>query len=235
VRPPLPTLDLGRLAYAPAFSIQRALHAHIATQADPAPILDTLLPAWRSQPLSAGVILLVEHEPVITLSLKRNAAANILLSADALAARHITIEETDRGGDVTYHAPGQLVVYPILRLDDYRLNLSRYMRLLEQTVINTLETWGVHATRITGKTGVWVGNEKICAMGVRIGRGTTMHGLALNVDLDLAGFNTIIPCGLADAGVTSLQKILGPDQPDMQAVKAELTRQFNQLLTSRES
>ena len=257
-------LDLGRMPYAPALTLQRALHAAISTRT-PAQ-LDRELPD-----LTHGIILLVEHDPVITLSQRRAAADNILLSGDALAARNITVEETDRGGDVTYHAPGQLVVYPILRLDDFHLNLSRYMRLLEQATIDTLALWNLPGERIPGRTGVWINQrragrvsppsptptrdthhevrapdsqphpsvelggltpparldfphaEKICAMGVRISRGTTLHGLALNVNLDLAGFDTIIPCGIADAGVTSLAKLLGEDQPSMATVKSELT------------
>lgn len=208
-------LDLGRMPYTPAFALQRALHAAVSTRTSAQ--LDRPLPD-----LTHGVILLVEHDPVITVS-HRAKAANILLPREQLAARKISVEETDRGGDVTYHAPGQLVVYPILRFDDFRLNLSRYMRLLEQSVIDTLALWNLTGERISGRTGVWIHNEKICAMGVRITRGATLHGLALNVDIDLAGFDTIVPCGIANAGVTSLSKLLGADQPSMTTVKHELT------------
>jgi lipoyl(octanoyl) transferase len=216
----IPILDLGRLAYAPALTLQRTLHAAISTHSTPQLNNNIKLPD-----LAHGIILLVEHDPVITVT-HRAAETNILLSREALAEKNIALEETDRGGDVTYHAPGQLVVYPILRLDDYHLNLSRYMRLLEHAVIDTLATWHIDAQRIAGRTGVWVNNEKICAMGVRISRGATLHGLALNVNLDLAGFDAIVPCGIADTGVTSLAKILGEDQPAMSAVKSELSNKL---------
>ncbi|MCX5659524.1 MAG: lipoyl(octanoyl) transferase LipB [Planctomycetota bacterium] len=203
--------DLGRLAYAPALELQRTTHQRV---------LDRLEPP---------TILLVEHDPVITVSQRPDAAKHLLADAVRLARLGIDVQLTDRGGDITYHGPGQLVVYPILPLADFGLNLSRYMRLLEQAVIDAVGTWGVEATREPGATGVWVRRaipggpgEKICAMGVRIRKNVTMHGLALNVTTDLSHFDTIVPCGLAGRSVTSLAALLGSAAPTMDAVKSAL-------------
>lgn len=211
---PLNVLDLGRLAYAPALEIQRQIHERV---------------------LAGGpaTLILVEHEPVITVSQRRESARHLLAGPQRLAQLGIDVQPTDRGGDITYHGPGQLVVYPILRLGDYHLNLSRYMRMLEQVVIDTAGAFGVAAHREAGATGVWVGVEvaaKICALGVRIRRNTTLHGLALNVSTDLSHFDTIVPCGLAGRGVTSLQALLKDRTPAMEAVKRELTSRFDEAL-----
>ena len=207
-------LDLGREGYEAAFARQRGLNeAVIAGDAEP-------------------TVILVEHEPVITVSQRREAGEHLLASAERLEAMGIAVASTDRGGDITYHGPGQLVVYPILRLTPLGLNLSRYMRLLESVVIATLETFGIVGHREQGATGVWVarGGEpaaKVCAMGVRIRRNTTMHGLALNVDPQMSHFKTIVPCGLAGRGVTSMRELLGEQTPGMAAVKREMVRQLD--------
>jgi lipoyl(octanoyl) transferase len=195
--------DLGRLAYAPALDIQRQVHQQVLDGADP-------------------VLLLVEHDPVVTVSRRRGAERHVLLSPPALAARGIDVQPTDRGGDVTYHGPGQLVAYPILRLADYSLNVGRYMRLLEQVVIETVAVFGIAAHRDRCAVGVWLSDGKLCAMGVRVKRNVTMHGLALNVDPDLGHFQTIVPCGLAQRQVTSMRQALGRCCPDMAAVKRAL-------------
>jgi lipoyl(octanoyl) transferase len=177
-------------------------------------------------------VLLVEHDPVITVSRRQSAAGHVIASAKMLAGMGIEVQPTDRGGDVTYHGPGQLVAYPILNLRDLGLNISRYMRLLEQVAIDTAGAFGVAAVRDAGFTGAWVAASmglsgvprKVCALGVRVSHGVTMHGLAFNVAPDLSHFQTIVPCGLADRGVTSLKELLGAKAPEMAEVKRVLVR-----------
>ena len=160
----------------------------------------------------AGVIpdtlLLLEHPHVYTLG--RNAKKeNLLLSAEQLASRGAQVFEIDRGGDVTYHGPGQLVGYPILDLGQHRRDIAWYMRSLEEVLIAVARDYGIEAGRLAGAPGVWVGNDKLAAMGVHISRWVTSHGFAFNVNTDLHYFDWIVPCGLRDKGVTSLQKLLG--------------------------
>jgi lipoyl(octanoyl) transferase len=166
----------------------------------------------------AGVIpdqlLLLEHPPVITLGAKsRNDRSHVLETPDALAARGVELFETGRGGDVTYHGPGQLVGYPIMDLRPDRCDVHRYVRDLEEALIRAVAELGIHAERSTGLTGIWVGQEKLAAIGVRIARWVTSHGFALNVSTNLAHFGMIVPCGIADKGVTSLEKLLGRPVP----------------------
>jgi lipoyl(octanoyl) transferase len=158
-------------------------------------------------------LLLLEHPPVITLGAKtRGARTHILASPAVLAAAGAVIHETGRGGDVTYHGPGQLVGYPIFDLRPDRCDVHRYVRDLEEALIGAIGTLGVAAGRVAGLTGVWVGTPggeaKVAAIGVRISRWITSHGFALNVSADLDHFTWIVPCGLADRGVTSLEQIL---------------------------
>lgn len=159
-------------------------------------------------------LLLVEHPPVITLGVKtRRGPTHIVASQEALAAQGVTVHETGRGGDVTYHGPGQLVGYPILDLNPDRRDVHRYVRDLEETLIRAIAEFGVAGQRVNGLTGVWAHDggreEKIAAIGVRISRWITSHGFALNVDANLANFDLIVPCGIADRGVTSLERLLG--------------------------
>jgi len=154
-------------------------------------------------------ILLVEHPPTLTLGAAFH-AENLLLPESAYEERGTTIVRTDRGGDVTYHGPGQLVVYPLLDLSKRGRDLHRYLRTLEESVIGTLGDLGLSGERNPVNTGVWVGNRKVCAMGIKVRRWVTMHGLALNCDVDLAPYATIVPCGIrGDYGVTSLSQELG--------------------------
>ncbi|MEO0964832.1 MAG: lipoyl(octanoyl) transferase LipB [Planctomycetota bacterium] len=185
-------------------------------------------------------LLLLEHAPVITVTNRPGARDHLVASADRLSTLGIAVAETDRGGDITYHGPGQLVAYPILPMSPLGLNLSRYMRLLERVVIETVAGFGVVGHPETGATGVWVAgggpagradeSAKLCAMGVRIRRNTTLHGLALNVTTDLTHFDTIVPCGLAGRAVTSLAALLGEAAPPMEAVKARLSEQLGTAL-----
>ena len=157
---------------------------------------------------SLDTLILLEHAPVITIGRGSRDSTDLLTSEAALHARGIELVETDRGGEMTYHGPGQLVGYPILSLEARGKDLHRYLRDLEQTVIDTLAHFGVTAGRIAGLTGVWVDDAKICAMGIKVTRWVTMHGFALNIDPDMTPFRRdIIPCGIQDHGVTSLAEL----------------------------
>lgn len=199
-------LDLGRCAYGPVHSLQ----------------LQAMERVRDSQ--TAEVIILVEHTPTITLG-RRGDAANILADPETLAALGIEVHRVERGGDVTYHGPGQLVAYPILRLREYVAGASDYMHLLEEVVIRTLSDFRIQAGLRPGMIGVWVGHDKVCALGVRIRAGITMHGLALNVDPDMGHWGTIVPCGIHDGGVTSIRALLG-STPEMGGVKERLAARF---------
>ena len=170
--------------------------------------LQARLVAERQRGEVPDTLLLLEHDPVFTLG--RNARAeHVLLSAEALRDRGFALFETGRGGDVTYHGPGQAVGYPVLHLEAGRQDVHRYVRDLEEVMIRACADYGVAATRVAGLTGAWVGREKIGAIGVRIARWVTSHGFALNVCNDLAPFELIVPCGIRGHGVTSLQRLLG--------------------------
>jgi lipoyl(octanoyl) transferase len=169
-------------------------------------------------------LILLEHPPVITLGVRsRNQRANILETPAGLAAQGVEVFETGRGGDVTYHGPGQLVGYPILDLRPDRCDVHRYVRDLEEALIRAVAAFGVAAGRMPGLTGAWVGEDKLAAIGVRIARWVTSHGFALNVATDLRHFDLIVPCGISGKGVTSLEKLTGraPAMADVQTAVAE--------------
>jgi lipoyl(octanoyl) transferase len=176
---------------------------------------------------------LVEHDPVFTLG-KSGKAGNLLLSEDEMRAKNIAFYKTNRGGDITFHGPGQLVGYPILDLEKFYTDIGRYLRDLEEVIIRTIAEYGLKGERSPGETGVWLepqttGRErKICAMGVRCSRWITMHGFALNVNTDLGYFDYIIPCGIRNKQVTSLQMELKRVVP-MQEVKQKLVRHFQDV------
>jgi lipoyl(octanoyl) transferase len=159
-------------------------------------------------------LLLLEHPPVITLGVKtRNNRSNIVAAPSTLEAEGVEVYETGRGGDVTYHGPGQLVGYLIIDLKPDRCDVHRYVRDIEEVMIRTAASFGIEASRLVGLTGAWVGNEKLAAIGVRIARWITSHGFAFNVNTTLNHFDLIVPCGISDKGVTSLQKLVGHDIP----------------------
>jgi lipoyl(octanoyl) transferase len=156
-----------------------------------------------------NLLLLLQHPPVITLGVRRSSRSHITATDSLLASLGVEIHETGRGGDVTYHGPGQIVGYPILDLRPDRCDVHRYVRDLEEVMIRVCTDYGVTAGRLAGLSGAWVGSEKIGAIGVRISRWITSHGFAFNVNTNLDDFQMIVPCGIADRGVTSLQRLLG--------------------------
>ena len=194
------------------------------------------LVAQRKQGLIPDQLLLLEHPHVITLGARNHTSrAHVLETADALALKGVGLFETGRGGDVTYHGPGQLVGYPILELPVDRRDVHRYVRDLEEVLIQAVADFGIEASRIPGLTGIWVGDRKLAAIGVRISRWVTSHGFALNVSTDLSHFELIVPCGIADKGVTSMERLLGrPVQMDevALAVAGRFERVFGVSLTT---
>jgi lipoyl(octanoyl) transferase len=215
---PLTITNLGSMSYAPAYQEQVMR-------------VDELLAARDAGRPVPGYLLLVEHPPVITVSRRQGAMRHLLATPDLLAHHAVSLEETDRGGDITYHGPGQLVVYPILDLNLLNLGLHEYMRMLEGAVMATCADFGVATRRDPKATGVWVDGDtpaKICAMGVRVRKWVSMHGLALNVTTNLDHFALIVPCGLAGRGVTSLQRELGDSCPALEEVKSVLTSRLEE-------
>jgi lipoyl(octanoyl) transferase len=216
-------LELGLTPYHEAWELQREIFQRVISGEED----DTLI--------------LVEHPPVYTFGRGAN-MANFLLSDEKLHALGAEKFEIERGGDVTYHGPGQLVGYPILNLAHFKEDLGWYLRALEETIIEVLKAYNVEGFRIAGRTGVWVqppptpslkrmGNnteEKICAIGVHASRWCTMHGFAFNVNTDLSYFEHIVPCGISDRGVTSLEKILGHEVP-MEDVRERYLTAFKQV------
>jgi lipoyl(octanoyl) transferase len=181
---------LDRISYPDALALQRTLVEE------------------RRHDRIGDVLLLVEHPPVLTLGVRGDGGrSHILASPERLASLGIEVFETGRGGDVTYHGPGQIVGYPILDLKPDRQDVHRYVRDLEEVLIRTVADFGVEASRIAGLTGAWVGDRKIAAIGVRISRWVTSHGFALNHTTDLGHFGLILPCGISDRGVTSMAEL----------------------------
>jgi lipoic acid synthetase/lipoyl(octanoyl) transferase len=188
----LVTLDAGRAAYEPTLRLQERLRREVREAED-----------------ERAYLVMVEHDPPV-ITLGRGArAAHITASKERLAAEGVEIHESARGGDVTYHGPGQLVGYPIMRLDLHGRDVHKYLRDLEEVLMRLLARFGLEGTRAEGMTGVWVGKEKVAAIGVAISRWVTWHGFALNVAPNLEHFGLIVPCGIRTRGVTSLARLLG--------------------------
>ncbi|HEX7485708.1 MAG TPA: lipoyl(octanoyl) transferase LipB [Vicinamibacterales bacterium] len=203
---------LGRVRYRDALDLQRAL------------IED------RRAERVGDVLLLLEHPHVITLGSRSGTArSNVLATPERLSELGVELSETGRGGDVTYHGPGQLVGYPILNLKPGRADVYQYVRNLEEVMIRVSRGFGVEAGRIEGLTGTWVGGNKIGAIGIRISRWITSHGFAYNVNTDLDYFNLIVPCGIRDHGITSLARELGR-RLDMAEVEDALITEFRQVI-----
>jgi lipoyl(octanoyl) transferase len=193
--------DLGLMAYREAWERQEAAHEQVVAGGEER-------------------LLLVEHRPVITFGRRAEAAAKNLIASEAqLAEMGVEVVESDRGGDITFHGPGQLVGYPIVRLNEHGLSVGGYVRRLEEVLISVLGDLGVKAGKDEQAIGVWVGGKKICALGVRIKRGVSLHGVAMNVTTDLRYFDLIVPCGIVGKGVTSLKELLRDKAPSMEKVK----------------
>ncbi|MCA9304477.1 MAG: lipoyl(octanoyl) transferase LipB [Phycisphaerales bacterium] len=206
-------IDLGRMGYHAAYEQQTAHHAAV-------------LASRESDAPELGRVLFVEHDPVITVTRRPDAAGHVTASPEILEQHGVEVHATDRGGDVTYHGPGQIVCYPIIDLNRARLRLHEYMRLLEDCVMDTMKSFGIATQRETGATGVWTDPgcaepAKICAMGLRVRRWVTLHGLAINVRTNLEHFGLIVPCGLSRP-VTSMEQELGDACPADGAVKQTL-------------
>jgi len=174
------------------------------------------------------LLLLLQHPAVITLGVRRDSRLHVTASEGQLAMHGIEVHETGRGGDVTYHGPGQIVGYPILDLRPDRCDVHRYVRDLEKVMIRVCADYGVAAHRVEGLSGAWVGTEKIGAIGVRISRWITSHGFAFNVNTRLEDFQLIVPCGIANRGVTSLGKLLG-EAPSITDVEDRFIRRFAEV------
>ena len=189
----------------------------------------------RAEAVASGLepeaLALLEHPPVYTFGV-RGRAEHLLAAPEALSARGAAVVRTDRGGDVTFHGPGQLVAYPILHLRARGLGAGAYVRALEATIIEALDRFGVRGERVHGRPGVWAGGAKLAAIGVRVSRGVSRHGLALNVTTDLGWFDSIVPCGLPGIEVTSLERLLD-DAPSIPEVEDALAGAFGRAFGSR--
>jgi lipoyl(octanoyl) transferase len=215
--------DIGRKDYKEAWDFQEALFKGI---------LDTKIANRRdsTNTETPNYFLYTEHPHVYTLG-KSGDMANLLLSEKQLEAKGATFYKINRGGDITYHGPGQIVGYPILDLENFFTDIHKYLRFLEEAIILTLAEYGLSGTRSEGETGVWLDAgtpfaRKICAMGVRASRWVTMHGFALNVNADLGYFDNIIPCGIRGKAVTSLNVELRVDKVDEEEVKEKILKHF---------
>jgi lipoyl(octanoyl) transferase len=220
--------DLGMMDYKLCWDLQERLFEKTIAQK----IANRNLPE-NNQLTTSNYLLFVEHPHVYTLG-KSGDEKHLLLNQDQLDEKSATYYKINRGGDITYHGPGQLVAYPILDLDHFFTDIHKYLRLLEETIILTLAEYGIVAGRSSGETGVWLDADvpgkarKICAMGVRCSRWVTMHGWGFNVNSDLNYFNNIIPCGISDKSVTSVKQELG-HEVDMEEMKEKLRVNFSKL------
>ena len=220
--------DLGSMDYQEAWTYQENLFANIVAQK-----IQNRNLTEEEQAITSNYLLFVEHPHVYTLG-KSGKPEHLLLDEEGLGSHQATYYKINRGGDITYHGPGQLVGYPILDLDQFFTDIHRYLRYLEEAIILTLAEYGVSAGRIEGLTGVWLDHDtlinprKICALGVKSSRWVTMHGFAFNVNVDLSYFGHIVPCGIDDKAVTSLHLELGR-QVDVQEVKEKVKKHLAAL------
>lgn len=213
-------IDLGRKSYREVWQQQEELLVLVKEQ------------KRRGEPTS-NYLLFVEHEPVYTLGRSGN-DSNMLINTIQLRAKHADFIKVDRGGDITFHGPGQLVAYPVIDMENFGVGVKDYIAQLEEVVIRSIGFYGITGHRLEGATGVWLDTStpkarKICAIGVRCSQYVTMHGFALNVNTDLEYFNYIHPCGFVDKGVTSIAKETG-QQMDMEEVKATVLRNFSEVM-----
>lgn len=232
--------DLGSLNYKTAWDYQESLlHENVKIKSEISN-RDSAINTTKDSLDTQNYLLLVEHPPVFTLG-KNGNINNVLLSEERLNHRGIEFFRTNRGGDITFHGPGQIVGYPILDLEKFDTDIGHYLRNLEEVIILTLADYGIDAGRSKGETGVWIDPEikgrerKICAIGVRCSRWITMHGFAFNVNTDLNYFNLIIPCGIQNKQVTSLQKELGKEinfEEAKEKVKQNFEKVFDVSLVS---
>ena len=222
-------IELGLTSYKRALAIQEDLFNKII-------LVKRANRQNTIQESTKNYLLWVEHSPVFTIG-KSGKKEHLLFDKEDLKQKEIEFYATNRGGDITFHGPGQIVGYPILDLDNFFTDIHKYLRLLEETVILTLQDYGIKGARTIGQTGVWLGAEtpfarKICALGVRASRWVTMHGFALNVNTDLSYFEGIIPCGIQGKGVTSMKKELGA-KISIEEVKTKLKHHFSILFEAK--
>lgn len=223
--------DLGKMEYRQAWDYQEELlQGNVQIKSEIRKLVDSE-PVWKAGSLSTrNYLLFVEHPPVYTLG-KSGHMENVLIDEEQMREKGMQFFTTNRGGDITFHGPGQIVGYPVLDLEKFYTDIGRYLRSLEEVIILVLAEYGIRGDRSPGETGVWIepgvrGKErKICAIGIRCSRWITMHGFAFNVNTDLANFMNIIPCGIQDKQVTSLEKELGHAVP-LEEVKHRLKHRF---------
>ena len=221
--PPLSHIPLQRLGYDQAYEQQQLHHTQI-------------LNARKTDDAQLGRVLMIEHPPIITVTRRPDAPGHVIASESQLAAAGVQLHQTDRGGDVTYHGPGQLVAYPIIDLNAAKMRIHDYIRALEHAVIDTLATYNIVGSTDPTATGVWVDPAdnptlhfesdqpaKVCAIGVRVRKWITLHGLALNLNPDMSHYTLLVPCGLAGRPVTSITQLLGQDRsPTLEALSTQL-------------
>lgn len=216
--------NLGLIEFGEAWKMQKQLISEVQ---------QSRINNKEGQTRPLNYLLFCEHPHVFTLG-KSGSEKNLLVNEQSLKQKGASFYHIDRGGDITYHGPGQIVGYPIFDLEGFGMGVKSYVRLMEEVVIQMLDRFGIRSGRIEGATGVWLDldkpgkTRKICAIGVKVSRSVTMHGFALNVNTDLTYFNLINPCGYTDRGVTSMEKELG-EKPDMKQVNKMLKNDFSQI------
>jgi lipoyl(octanoyl) transferase len=226
--------DLGQGSYQETWDLQARIQQRLIAQKRSHPLTGESalsLPAEVANAEPHDVLLLVEHPHVYTLG-KSGKSSHLLKTDDELAELDATYVKIDRGGDITYHGPGQIVGYPVIDLDRYFTDIHKYLRYLEDVMIRVCSDYGLEAGRIEKLTGVWVGDAKICAFGIKCSRWVTMHGFALNVNTRLDYFGHIVPCGITDKAVTSLSTLLGRPV-DMDEVKERILYHFGEVFDAR--